>query len=144
VITRLLRIERREHLFPYIDVMYFREKPGASLPEIAPGGLPVPAGLEAYPSGFTLATIDSASMDWTDEDHRAFDAYIASERVNEHFAALLGEVRRTCRLIAAQGPFETRFQALMWETDCHPVRVGDTDDPMFDLLEDPYDPNAAG
>ena len=141
VITRLLRIRQREHLHPYVDVIYFRPAPAGPALRVAPGGLPVPPGLEPCPSGFTLATIGADADQWSQADRTAFREYLASERVVAHLDALLDEVRRVCRLIAESGSFETRLQALMWETDCHPVQVADDEDPMFDLLEDPYDPN---
>lgn len=142
VITRLLRIERIEHLHPHVDVMYFLGRDGAAAVEAAPGGLAVPEGLQPYPSGFTLASIATELVAWPALDRLAFAEYLASERVRDHFEALLDEVRRTRRQIADHGTFELRMQVLTWQADCHPVRAGDTHDPMFDRLEDPYDPNA--
>lgn len=141
VITRLLRIEHIEQLWPYVDVMYFLELPGVSPVNVAPGGLPVPSDLEPYASGCTLATIGSELTGWSEADREAFDAYVASERVQVHLAALLREVTDLLDRLAREGEFETRLQALMWKTHCHPVQGDETDDPMFDLLEDPYDPN---
>jgi hypothetical protein len=142
VITRLLRIERREHLWPYLDVMFFHPAPVATPVAVAPGGLGVPAGLAPRASGFTLATIAPVLAGWSAADREAFASYLVSERVEAYLDALLGEVERVRGMIAAQGDFTTRLQALMWRHGCHPVRECESDDPLFDLLEDPYDPNA--
>jgi hypothetical protein len=142
VITRLLRIERREHLWPYLDVMFFRAAADAAPVAIAPGGLCVPPGLAPFPSGFSLAGIAPVLADWSAADREAFASYLVSGRVQAYLDALLGEVARVRGMIASEGDFTTRLQALMWQHGCHPVRECEADDPLFDLLEDPYDPNA--
>jgi hypothetical protein len=142
VITRFLRIERVEHLSPYIDVMYFRWQPGAKPVDVAPGGLSLPPGLEPYASGCTLATIGPELAGWSEADRSAFTAYLAEDRTRTHLAALLDKVMEVKEAIAREGEFETRWQALTWKENCHPVQNREESDPLFDVLEDPYDPNA--
>ncbi|MHB8679324.1 MAG: hypothetical protein ACYC7G_06280 [Rudaea sp.] len=141
IITRLLRIERVEHLYPYIDVMFFIELDGART-EGAPGGQPIPEGLQPFPSGFTLASIGAERATWPQTDRAAFATYLASDRVRAHLVALFNEVERLKQRLADEGDAETRLQVLWWKQNCHPVQGAETEDPTFDLLEDPYDPNA--
>ena len=114
--------------------------PGSSRPL---SGLPVPAGLQPYPSGFSLTTIAAELATWPEPDRAAFAAYLASERVQAWLRALLDQVRERLAWLVDQGGFEHHLQMLMWLAKCHPAQTGETGDPLFDLLEEPYDPNAA-
>ncbi|HET9034297.1 MAG TPA: hypothetical protein VFN25_15510 [Dokdonella sp.] len=143
VITRLLRIEREVDLFPYIEVMFFREAADAALPEIAPGGQSVPAGIEPYESGYSLATIGAAIADWPPADQRAFAEYLDSGRVRNHLSALLDKVAEVKYRLGREGDFVLRFQALIWERGCHPVQNDDREDPMYAWLQ-VNDTNADG
>ena len=143
VITRLLQIERLADLSPYIDVLFFREAPDAAAPTVAPGGQPVPSGLEPIASGYTLATIHEVVRDWSPEDQRAFAEYLGSERMQAHMSALLERVSEVKHRLGREGDFVLQLQALMWVTGCHPVQNDERDDPMYALLL-PGDESADG
>lgn len=134
VITQLLQIERLSDLSPYIEVMFFRASREPVMLPVAPGGHAVPPGLEPAESGYTLATIHEAICNWSLADQRAFAGYLESERVQEHLSALLEKVKEVKHLLAREGDFVQRMQALMWETGCHPLQNDDRDDPMYSLL----------
>ncbi|GEM_PF-2074173 len=135
VITRLLQIERLADLSPHIDVLFFREAPEAATPTLAPGGQPVPSGIEPVASGYTLATIHQAVRNWPREDQHAFAEYLCSKRVQAHLSALLGRVEEVKHRLGREGGFVLQLQWLMWETGCHPVQNEDRDDPMYALLQ---------
>ena len=135
VITRLLQIEAVVDLSPYIDVMFFSEVAEAPAQETAPGGQPIPPGLEPYASGYTLATIREAVSDWPADDQQAFADYIASNRVQDLLSALLEKVIQVKHQLGRDGDFTLRLKALMWETGCHPVQNEDVDDPMYSLFQ---------
>lgn len=135
VITRLLQIEQRADLSPYIDVMFFREIADAPVLAIAPGGESVPSGIVPFASGYTLATIHQAIRDWPPEDRRGFAEYLGSERMQTHLSALLDRVAEVKHRLGREGGFVLQLQALMWETGCHPVQNDAYDDPMYGLLQ---------
>ncbi len=135
VITRLLRIECIDDVKPYIEVLWFRETTDAVEVMIAPGGYPIPVGMEPVPSGHTLATIGAETATWSTEDQVEFAAYLGSQRMIAHLSALLAKVQEVKRVLANEGEFEVRLQALMWQTGCHPVQSGETEDPMYELLQ---------
>lgn len=135
VITRLLQIETTADLFPFIDVMFFRESPDASPQEVAPGGHAIPSGLEPHVSGYTLATIREVLAEWPAVDRQSFAEYLASDRVQDFLAALLERVSQVKHQLGREGDFALRLQALMWETGCHPVQNEEVVDPMYSLLE---------
>ncbi|MBL0162760.1 MAG: hypothetical protein IPP82_03645 [Xanthomonadales bacterium] len=134
VITRLLQIERLADLSPYIDVLFFREVPAKAALTLAPGGQPVPSGIEPFASGYTLATIHEAVCDWSREDQRAFAEYLGSDRVQSHLSALLDRVNEVRHRLGREGDFVLRLQALMWESGCHPLQNDERDNPIYALL----------
>lgn len=137
--TRLLQIESPADLAPYIEVIYFRESANPALLPVAPGGHPVPSGLQPFASGYTLATIHEAAARWSLADQRAFAGYLDSERVQSHLSALLDRVGEVKRRLDREGDFVQRMQALMWEARCHPVQNDDRGDPMYPLLRIDHD-----
>lgn len=142
IITRLLRIERVEHLFPYVDVLYFLDVDGVHGDASAPGSNPLPHGLQQYPSGFTLATIAEEMKRWQASDRSAFEDMLGEDRTRSYLEALLANVAAIRKDLFAHAPFLPALQSGLWQTKVHPLQTGETDDPMFDAFEDPYDPNA--
>ena len=134
IITRLLEIEMVADLRPYIDVMFFHDSVETSTQEIAPGGKPLPSGIEPYVSGYTLATIGPVSTEWPVDDQDAFAEYLASEPVQGFLVALLNKVSQAKHRLGREGDAIQRMQALMWETGCHPLQDENDDDPTDSLI----------
>lgn len=91
-IEELCGVMGKSDLAPFIDVMFFRETESTAQEEVAPGGLPIPVGLESYPSGWTLETFKPSALGWTQADCDAWWDYIQSERALDYFDVLWEQV----------------------------------------------------
>lgn len=89
--TEVFAILRADEFDSYIDVMFFRESAG-NQEQGAPGSQMIPNGLESYPSGWTLETLDTVAQGWTPEDRAAWDDYLASARVADYLDALWKQI----------------------------------------------------
>lgn len=143
IITRLLQIEMVADLSNHVDVMFFRASVEAPTQEAAASGQPLPSALEPYASGYTLASIGTVSAGWPADDQEAFADYLASDPVQGFLLALLKEVGDAKYRLGREGDGMQRLQALMWETDCHPLQDENADD-LADPLLPANEGNRAG
>jgi hypothetical protein len=127
-LNELLVIERREDLYPYVDLQYLTTEPGSTGLLLAEGSLPVAADLVAHPSGLTLATMSDEVSTWPTADQRALAAFLHSDRTIRFLDGALQSVIERKRELALHGSFVTRYQAGLWIAGLHPLQTGDADD----------------
>ena len=109
--------------------MYFRDcnGPAAHTDRVKPDqGLP--AGMEPYPSGFTVATVQRGEAGWTQDDLAAFQAVLYLPRIQSAFAEMLEYVQKRKREIVEHGTDTTRVVADLWIAGLHPLQPGNEPD----------------
>lgn len=89
------RIAHIEDLKPWLDILYFRPDSGYAFEPSASS--PVPEGVEPYPSGLTLASLERGEGDWPDEDRRALAEQLTEGILQEWLQRTLDHVS-SCRL----------------------------------------------
>lgn len=122
-ITKILVIEQRQDLYPYIDLLFLQEERCSATPEYAKGSLPVSADLKAFPSGYTLATMAPEVESWSVADQRALADFLAAERTCCFLDTTLRWVRDQKRRLADDPRFLVRYQAGMWLAGIHYIQT---------------------
>lgn len=118
-VARLLAIEKIPHLFPYIDVIFFREVSEPASAEYYRDT--PPPSLEPYPSGYTLSTISPLVETWSEADRSAFFTFIG-EAIEDYLTECLEYIQQLKEKMASQPYNLANLQALWWKLDCHPFQ----------------------
>ena len=119
-VAPLLAIETLPHLFPYVDVLFFREvsKPAsANYYRDTP-----PPSLEPYPSGYTLSTIPPIVETWSEADKNAFFTFVGEAIEDGYLTECLEYIQRLKNEMASQPQTLGGLQALWWKLNCHPFQ----------------------
>ncbi len=130
-VHELMVIETPAHLYPHIDVCYFRTNTDgvAVLHVVSEQSRTPPSGLEMYPSGYTLKTIEKELSNWSTADRIAFECFVHSSRNDHYLDTLLAEVTRHKQQILDHGGASlSRLLALWWQAGVHPLQTEGEED----------------
>jgi hypothetical protein len=119
----LMAITEIEHLFPHVNVLYFRPKSGKE------GETPVsthsnalPEDLEPFPSGYNLTTIHAECELWPGEDQVAFSEFLNDSKRRVFFEEILAAIRDHQERLLAQPTTVPGLMAHWWKQGCHPLQ----------------------
>lgn len=134
-VHELMAITEADHLWRFIDVIYYRDRGAMAYRDAAPaaGSLPAPPGLEPYPSGYTVAGIGDELRSWPLQDQEAFAEFLVSERTSGYLRSLLDQVTAMQKDVLEHGNLLQRTQAGWWVAGVHPLQPG-VDDDADDVL----------
>jgi hypothetical protein len=119
----LMAITEIEHLFPHVNVVYFRPRSaGAGESPVSGHSSMLPEDLEPYPSGFNLTTIHMESEQWTAEDQKAFAEFLNDSQRHAFFSDILEAIRRHQDHLLADPTTMPGLMAHWWKQGCHPLQ----------------------
>ena len=121
-VHHLMAIESLEDIFPYVDVLFLREKTGTVPdPTYAVDSNLIPSELEPYPSGYNILTIRELFETWPEGDASAFVEFLKEERISNHFSTILSEINEAKQDLLSQHS-TAGLLAKWWVNDCHPLQ----------------------
>lgn len=124
----LMALVTVEQLFSHVNVLYFRTSEGGPTRALAAQSAALPEGLEPYPSGFSLSSMQPEVERWSPEDQVALKQFLNSERTHDFLAGLLEVVRNLQKELLQQPATPQGMLATWWKLGIHPLQDDESDE----------------
>ncbi|TDU66577.1 hypothetical protein EI77_03672 [Prosthecobacter fusiformis] len=122
-VHELMAIETIEHLYPHIEVMFFRSRQASGQErQYSEFSAAPPEDLEPYASGFTLHSIQTEFQNWSPEDQVAFAEILHSPRTQSFLQRELDEIMAMKEELRANPTTLAGMLASYWRMGCHPLQ----------------------
>lgn len=127
---RLFAINTVEDVKRYLDVIELVPivADDEALTDAAPGSMPLPPGMRAQSTGYSLAECDALSAHWTGADREAFAAFLQEARVNTLLGQWLAVAQEAQQRMSREPDFVSTVLSAWRAAGVHPDQEEGWDD----------------
>lgn len=122
----MAEIRTVEDIFKRVEVLFFREADDESAAESRRRyRVPTPPGMEPYPSGYNLISIEQGAAEWDERDRVDLCAALNEARADRYFRNALAVVRE-CQhaLLEEPAPLPETLNTWWTQAQARPARQG--------------------